>query len=69
MGDLHPSAFVIGTDVSQIQPRWVPPNVKFVMDNFNAGIYREVKMYDMIHMRDLLGCVRDWPSLIGKCFE
>lgn len=68
MGDLHPSALVFGTDVSQIQPPEVPPNVKFVIDDFNASTYREVKLYDMIHMRDLLGCVGDWPRLLVKCF-
>lgn len=26
--DMHPDAEVIGTDVSPIQPSWVPPNVK-----------------------------------------
>lgn len=26
--DAHPEAEVIGTDISPIQPTWVPPNVK-----------------------------------------
>lgn len=26
--DEHPQAEVIGTDISPIQPSWVPPNVK-----------------------------------------
>jgi hypothetical protein len=69
IGDLYGSAYVTGTDVSQIQPSLVPPNVKFVIDDFNASVYREVKSYDMIHMRDLLGCVVDWPSLIAECFR
>lgn len=31
--DESPSAEVIGTDVSPIQPNWVPPNVKFELDD------------------------------------
>ncbi|KAF4964879.1 hypothetical protein FSARC_7224 [Fusarium sarcochroum] len=30
--DEHPDAKVIGTDISPIQPGWVPPNVKFISD-------------------------------------
>jgi hypothetical protein len=26
--DDHPEATVIGTDISPIQPKWVPPNLK-----------------------------------------
>lgn len=26
--DEHPGAEVIGTDISPIQPKWVPPNLK-----------------------------------------
>jgi hypothetical protein len=26
--DTHPGAEVIGTDISPIQPEWVPPNLK-----------------------------------------
>ena len=29
MADAHPGAQVIGTDLSPIQPKWVPPNCKF----------------------------------------
>ncbi|KKY18340.1 putative phosphoethanolamine n [Phaeomoniella chlamydospora] len=33
MGDEYPSAEVIGTDLSPIQPGWVPPNVRFEIDD------------------------------------
>ena len=29
----YPSAEVIGTDLSPIQPKWVPPNVRFEVDD------------------------------------
>ncbi|KAE9969589.1 hypothetical protein BLS_005308 [Venturia inaequalis] len=31
--DLYPSAEVIGTDLSMIQPDWVPPNLRFDIDD------------------------------------
>ena len=33
IGDLYPEAEVIGTDLSPIQPQWVPNNVKFEIDD------------------------------------
>ncbi|ORY68594.1 S-adenosyl-L-methionine-dependent methyltransferase [Pseudomassariella vexata] len=33
MGDRYPSATVTGIDLSPIQPVWLPPNVKFVIDD------------------------------------
>jgi hypothetical protein len=33
MADKYPSAEVVGTDLSPIQPRWVPPNCKFEVDD------------------------------------
>ena len=34
MADLYPSAVVTGTDLSPTQPSWVPPNVRFEVDDF-----------------------------------
>lgn len=33
MGDLYPEAEVIGTDLSPIQPAFVPPNVRFFIED------------------------------------
>ncbi|KAH6721202.1 S-adenosyl-L-methionine-dependent methyltransferase, partial [Leptodontidium sp. MPI-SDFR-AT-0119] len=35
--DEYPSASVLGIDVSPIQPVWAPPNVKFMVDNFEGS--------------------------------
>ena len=34
MGDNYPSAVVTGIDLSPTQPSWIPPNVKFEIDDF-----------------------------------
>ncbi|KAL7266005.1 NAD(+) salvage pathway protein, partial [Rhizina undulata] len=33
MADQYPSAEVIGVDLSPIQPNWVPPSLKFEVDD------------------------------------
>ena len=34
VADSYPSAIVTGTDLSPTQPSWVPPNVRFEIDDF-----------------------------------
>ena len=33
MADDFPSAEILGTDISAVQPSWVPPNCKFEIDD------------------------------------
>lgn len=33
MGDVYPEAQIIGTDLSPIQPAFVPPNVRFFVED------------------------------------
>lgn len=33
MADQHPSAEITGTDLSPIQPSWIPPNCRFEVDD------------------------------------
>jgi len=62
--DEHPSAEVIGTDVSPIQPTWVPPNVKFELDDAKAipWPYPD-NHFDLVHMRLLTGSISDWVAV------
>jgi hypothetical protein len=63
-----PSADVKGIDLSPIQPIWVPPNAHFEVDDFNMP-WESDEQYDLIHTRELLGSVPDWPRLLAKCFK
>jgi hypothetical protein len=38
VGDQYPSASILGIDLSPIQPVWVPPNVKFMVDDFEDTV-------------------------------
>lgn len=33
VGDRFPSSNILGVDLSPIQPEWVPPNVRFMVDD------------------------------------
>ncbi|KIW33391.1 uncharacterized protein PV07_00245 [Cladophialophora immunda] len=60
--DEFPQSVVIGTDLSPIQPKWVPPNCKFVIDDAESDwLYRPEEAFDYIHWRGLGGSVADWP--------
>lgn len=68
--DTHPSAEVIGTDLSPIQPTWVPPNLQFFVDDAEAEwSFSRNQPFDFIHARDLGGSITDWPKLIGQAYD
>lgn len=61
--DEFPESSVIGTDLSPIQPTWVPPNCKFVVDDAESEwTYRPEETFDYIHWRGLGGSIADWPK-------
>ena len=68
MAEQYPNAAITGTDLSPIQPGWVPPNVFFEIDDFNVDWLDESK-YDLIHARELLGTCPDWPALYRRAFK
>jgi SAM-dependent methyltransferase len=61
--DEFSESFVIGTDLSPIQPMWVPTNCKFVIDDAESEwLYRPEEAFDYIHWRGLGGSIADWPK-------
>jgi SAM-dependent methyltransferase len=66
--DLYPGASIVGNDLSPIQPSFVPPNVKFVVDDVELD-WSEPTKYDFIHCRYMCGAIRDWPRLVQQIYE
>lgn len=66
--DLHPEATVIGTDLSPIQPNWVPPNLSFEMNDC-CKPWQFGQKFDFIHIRVLTGSVADWPAFYAEAFK
>ncbi|KAJ4220092.1 hypothetical protein NW757_014533 [Fusarium falciforme] len=68
LADLYPGASVVGNDLSPIQPSFVPPNVKFVIDDVELD-WLEPTKYDFIHCRYMGGAIKDWPRLVHQIYE
>ncbi|KAK7564384.1 S-adenosyl-L-methionine-dependent methyltransferase [Phyllosticta citricarpa] len=67
--DEHPSAEVIGTDLSPIQPAFVPPNVKFEVDDCTQPWMYLSNHFDLIHIRCLYGSISDWPAFYREAYD
>ncbi|OAP61314.1 hypothetical protein AYL99_03515 [Fonsecaea erecta] len=69
LADQYPTAEVIGTDLTPIQPNFVPPNLKFIIDDFEEEWAYEHVPFDYVHGRYLASSVRDWPRLVQQSFQ
>jgi len=67
--DQHPSAEVIGVDISPSQPQWIPPNLKFEIDDVTQPWTYAPNSFDYIHMRWLVGAIPDWYALFREVFQ
>ncbi|KAK4125365.1 S-adenosyl-L-methionine-dependent methyltransferase [Parathielavia appendiculata] len=68
MGDEYPNAQVLGNDLSAIQPPWVPPNVKFEIDDVESPWVYEAP-FDFIFCRYMCTCIKDWPALVHSVYD
>lgn len=66
--DQHPESTIIATDLSFIQPEWVPPNLHFEIDDAEEewDYHRE---FDYIHVRSMGGSIGDWPRLLEQAYK
>ncbi|WAO93433.1 Hypothetical protein NCS54_01098100 [Fusarium falciforme] len=69
MGDEYPEADVLGIDLSPIQPSWVPPNVRFMVDDAEAEWIHPPDTFDFIHIRHMTSSIRDWPRLVSQAYR
>ncbi|KAF4935954.1 Secondary metabolism regulator LAE1 [Colletotrichum fructicola] len=65
--DFFPNAEIIGNDLSAIQPLWVPPNVKFEIDDVESPWVGP--KYDYIMCRYMAASIGDWPSLVKNIYD
>ncbi|KAI7320129.1 hypothetical protein KC315_g9547 [Hortaea werneckii] len=68
MADEYPSAQVIGTDLSPVQPTWVPPNCRFEIDNFELDWTFGENRFDFVHQRFLLGSISNHSRFYKEAF-
>ncbi|KAL7802244.1 S-adenosyl-L-methionine-dependent methyltransferase [Trichoderma aethiopicum] len=67
--DEYPDAQVIGTDISPIQPTWVPPNLQFEIEDCTQEWTFRNEDFDYVHMRWLLGSIQDWDALLQQAYR
>ncbi|EGS19969.1 uncharacterized protein CTHT_0044650 [Thermochaetoides thermophila DSM 1495] len=68
MGDEYPHAQILGNDLSAIQPPWVPPNVKFEIDDVECPWVYEAP-FDFIFCRYMATSIADWPKLVSNAYD
>ncbi|KAK2880137.1 hypothetical protein FQN49_000551 [Arthroderma sp. PD_2] len=66
--DLYPECNVTATDLSAIQPSWIPPNVQFRIDDAEQNWDFRDK-FDYIHARSMGGSIGDWERLLRQAYE
>lgn len=64
-----PSAEVIGTDISPIQPTWIPPNCRFLIDDAQLNWGWKPDYFDFVHLRHLAGCIDNWSRFYSQAFS
>ena len=68
MGERYPKARLIGTDLSPIQPEYVPDNVRFEIDDLESEWLFKPNRFDLIHSRYMIGAVANWKRMIAQAF-
>ncbi|KAL1614413.1 hypothetical protein SLS54_009760 [Diplodia seriata] len=67
VGDEYPEAEVIGNDLSPTQPQWVPPNVKFEVDDIEEP-WTHAEPFDLIFSRYMDAAITNWPALVANMY-
>ena len=67
--DEHPDCHIIGTDLSPIQPSWLPPNCEFMVDDLESDQEWIYPPMDFIHSRLIVSSVRRWPRYLQRCYD
>ncbi|RSM04357.1 hypothetical protein CDV31_010059 [Fusarium ambrosium] len=68
MADAYPETEIIGTDISAIQPNWVPPNCAFHIEDAQLEWTFRPESFDFIHIRALYGSISDWGELYRQAY-
>ncbi|KAF5709337.1 methyltransferase [Fusarium globosum] len=58
-----------GTDISPIQPGWIPPNLRFDIEDCTQEWTFAPNSQDYIHFRWLVGSIVDWDQLFKEAYR
>lgn len=68
-GETYPDATVIGTDLSPMQTHYLPSNVTFEVEDLEHEEWDLGGSFSFIHVRNMLGSIRDWKDFLRKTYE
>lgn len=68
-GEAYPDTQVVGTDLSPIQPPWVPPNVKFEVDDAEMEWTFPEDHFDLVHTRIMNAFLQNWSRFFEQSFK
>ncbi|KAI1631936.1 methyltransferase domain-containing protein [Biscogniauxia mediterranea] len=66
--NLHPDVQVLGTDLSPIQPEWVPANCSFLIDDATHD-WAFHQRFDYVHSRALTMGIADWDRFVDQAYQ
>lgn len=69
MGDEYPGAEILGVDLSPIQPLWVPPNVRFMVDDVESTWLHKSDHFDFVHARHTSVAIKNMPKLLSEAYR
>ncbi|TQN64090.1 Secondary metabolism regulator LAE1 [Colletotrichum shisoi] len=64
----HPEAEVLGVDLSPPQAEFVPPNLKFEVDDVEQP-WTYSRPFDYIHIRGMTSSVSDWHGFLTQAYK
>ncbi|KAA8629316.1 hypothetical protein SMACR_06716 [Sordaria macrospora] len=67
--DKYPTCEVTGTDITPVQPSWIPPNVRFEIDDATKEWTYKPNHFDFIHVRFMIGAIADWPAFYQEAYR
>ncbi|KAH7156192.1 S-adenosyl-L-methionine-dependent methyltransferase [Dactylonectria macrodidyma] len=68
VADLYPSASVVGTDLSPIQPRWMPINARMFVEDCEDPEWMHGCGFDLVHLRGVAGVLLDLDAVVANAY-
>ncbi|QGI59236.1 hypothetical protein CEK27_001361 [Fusarium fujikuroi] len=69
VADEYDQTSVIGTDLSPIQPKSMPPNASMFVEDCEDPYWASGKDFDMVHLRGMVGFLLDLDAMVANAHE
>ncbi|KLO12915.1 S-adenosyl-L-methionine-dependent methyltransferase [Schizopora paradoxa] len=66
MAELFPRASVLGLDLTESKPKYIPANCRFITKDIRSGLGEYKEKFDVIHARCVIGHITDIVEFIKK---